>query len=74
MDIKLTRSKINLLEAKIAQFNDCGYFNDQEIARLTKPLKEELGVLHQQVQNYTPNPEDIIVNDPEFINRNREIK
>lgn len=36
--IKLLRSKINLLNANIAQYHDCGMFSTEEIVKLNAPI------------------------------------
>lgn len=49
MDIKLLQSKINLLTAQQRQLVECGYFNDEEIARLSRPMKIEMAQLQPQL-------------------------
>lgn len=49
MDIKLTQSKINYLQARIEQFRSCGLFDINEQIRLTMPLESELSDLKHSI-------------------------
>lgn len=50
LEIRLKRSKINLLNGHIAQFNDSGLFNAQEIAQNTAPLVVQVQELQQEIK------------------------
>lgn len=49
IEIRLTKSKINLLNGLIAQYNDSGLFNPEEIARHTAPIVLRVQELQQEI-------------------------
>lgn len=69
MDIKLLKSQINLIEAQIKQLAECGLFSDDEINRLSRPLKIELARLHPKLEELLAdiNPDDLEVNDHQIV-------
>lgn len=64
MDIKELKSKINLLEAQIKQIQESGFFNEQEIERLTAPMTTKLGQMRERynaiIEAGDPNDFDVV--------------
>lgn len=69
MNIKLLQSKINLLRAQLNQLSECGLFSDEEIARLSKPLKIEMGQFDEKLNELltAQDVKDIDVNDHKIV-------
>lgn len=69
MDIKILRSKINLMEAQVRQFCDSGLFNTEEIDKLTMPLLKVLDhdrAILIELQN-AQDPKNIDVVNPHIL-------
>lgn len=49
-EIQKLKSKINLLNAHIAQINDCGLFSPTEIADLTAPMVPQVQELQEKIR------------------------
>jgi hypothetical protein len=49
MELKLLQSKINLLTAQLNQLIESGLFSDEEITRLSRPLKIEMAQIQPKL-------------------------
>ncbi len=49
LEIRLKRSKINLLNAHIAQYNDSGLFSPEEISQHTAPIVLQVQELQEEI-------------------------
>lgn len=61
-EIRTIKSKINLLNAQIAQLHDSGLFSPSEISELTAPLVCQVKDLKEQINPIKPS-----VNDAEVL-------